>query len=93
MMHIRFYRSILLQFLFKLLDMEVDEGILTCDILTCDLSLAIHDLTMCLLWINCVFVSCVSHALASVHCCFVVTCWERADLLAIVGDDYCIFVT
>ena len=39
------------------------------------------------------FVSCVSHALASVHCCLVVTCWERADLLALVGDVYCIFVT
>ena len=23
---------------------------------------------------------------ASVHCCLVVTCWERADLLALVGD-------
>ena len=22
-----------------------------------------------------------------------VTCWERADLLALVGDIYCIFVT
>ena len=31
-----------------------------------------------------VFVSCVSHAFASVHCCLVVTCWERADLLALV---------
>ena len=38
-------------------------------------------------------VSCVSHAFASVHCCLVVTCWERADLLALVGDVYCIFVT
>ena len=37
--------------------------------------------------------SCVSHAFASVHCCLVVTCWERADLLALVGDVYCIFVT
>ena len=37
------------------------------------------------------FVSCVSHAFASVHCCIVVTCWERADLLAIDGDVYCIF--
>ena len=37
------------------------------------------------------FVSCVSHAFASVHCCLVVTCWERADLLALVGDVYCIF--
>ena len=25
--------------------------------------------------------------------CLVVTCWERADLLALVGDVYCIFVT
>ena len=30
--------------------------------------------------------SCVSRAFASVHCCFVDTCWERADLLALVGD-------
>ena len=29
---------------------------------------------------------------ASVHC-LVVTCWERADLLALVGNVYCIFVT
>ena len=46
-----------------------------------------------LLWIICVFVSCVSHAFVSVHCCLVVTCWERADLVALVGDVYCIFVT
>ena len=40
------------------------------------------------------FVSCVSHAFASVHCCLVVTCWERADhLLALAGDVYCIFIT
>ena len=25
--------------------------------------------------------------------CCVVTCWERADLLALVGDVCCIFVT
>ena len=31
---------------------------------------------------------CVSHAFASVHCCLVATCWERADLLALVGDVY-----
>ena len=37
--------------------------------------------------------SCVSHAFASVHCCLVVTCWERTDLLALVVDVYCIFVT
>ena len=41
----------------------------------------------------CIFVSCVLHAFASVHCCQVVTCWERADLLALVGDVYCIYVT
>ena len=29
----------------------------------------------------------------AVHCCLVVTCWEKADLLALVGDVYCIFVT
>ena len=33
----------------------------------------------------------VSHAFASVHCCLVVTCWERAALLTLVGDVY--FVT
>ena len=33
-------------------------------------------------------VACVSYAFASVHCCLVVTCWERADLLAFVGDVY-----
>ena len=27
-----------------------------------------------------IFVSCVSHAFASVHCYLEVTCWERADL-------------
>ena len=37
--------------------------------------------------------SCVSHTFASVPCCLVVTCWERADLFALVGDFYCIFVT
>ena len=36
------------------------------------------------------FVSCVSHAFRSVHCCPVVTCWERADLLALV-DDFNVF--
>ena len=44
-------------------------------------------------WIICVFVSCVSHAFASVHCCHVATCWERTDFLPLVGDNYCIFVT
>ena len=32
------------------------------------------------------FMSCVFHAFASVHCCLVVTCWEGADLLALVCD-------
>ena len=39
------------------------------------------------------FVSFVSHAFASVLCCLEVTCWERTDLLAFVGDVNCIFVT
>ena len=39
-----------------------------------------------------VFMSCVFHAFASVHCCLVVTCWERADLLAL-ACDVCVFVT
>ena len=37
------------------------------------------------------FVSCVSHDFASVHCCLVVTCWERADLLALVGESLLYF--
>ena len=36
-------------------------------------------------------VFCVSNAFASVHCCILVTCWERAGLLALVGVVYCIF--
>ena len=39
------------------------------------------------------FVSFVSHDFVSVHCCLVVTCWERADILDLVGDVYFIFVT
>ena len=39
------------------------------------------------------FMSCVCHAFVSVHCCLVVICWERADLLALVGDVYYNFVT
>ena len=30
---------------------------------------------------------------ASVCMCFVVTCWEKADLLALVCGVYCEFVT
>ena len=39
------------------------------------------------------FLSRVCHAFASVHCCRVVTCRERADLSALVCDVYCDFVT
>ena len=48
-----------------------------------------------LLWIFYVFVlSCVCYVLcASVCVCFVVTCWERADLLALVCGVFCEFVT
>ena len=48
-----------------------------------------------LLWILYVFVlSCVCYVLcASVYMCFVVTCWERADLLALVCGVFCEFVT
>ena len=48
---------------------------------------------MLLLVIICVFVSYVSHAFASVHCGLVASCWERVDLLALVGDVYCISIT
>ena len=39
------------------------------------------------------YLSCICHALGSVHCCLVVTYWERADLLAPVFDVNCVFVT
>ena len=39
------------------------------------------------------FMSCVVHAFASVYCCLVVTCWERADLLAFVSEVLLFFVT
>ena len=32
------------------------------------------------------FMSCVCHAFAAVHCCLVVTCWEGAGLLALACD-------
>ena len=38
------------------------------------------------------FMSCVCHAFASVHCCLVVNCWERDDLLVLVCAVYCVFV-
>ena len=39
------------------------------------------------------FMSSIRHALASVHCCLVVNCWEMADLLALICDVQCVFVT
>ena len=42
------------------------------------------------------FLFCLAFAMslcASVYMCFVVTCWERADLLALVCSVYCEFVT
>ena len=36
--------------------------------------------------LNVLSMSCVCHAFASVNFCLVVTCWERADLLALVCD-------
>ena len=39
------------------------------------------------------FMSCVCHAFASVHWRLVVAYWDRADLLALVCDLYCDFVT
>ena len=40
------------------------------------------------------FLFCVCHAFSTVHCSLVVTCWERADLLALLYVMfYCIFVT
>ena len=30
---------------------------------------------------------------ASVNMCLVITCWERADLLAVARGVYCLFVT
>ena len=38
------------------------------------------------------FVSCVSHAFVSVYCCLVVTCWERADFLFLVGDVLLVYL-
>ena len=29
----------------------------------------------------------------SVHCCLVVTYWDRADISALFGDVYCIVIT
>ena len=38
-------------------------------------------------------VLCLLCLYASVYMCFVVTCWERADLLALVCGVFCEFVT
>ena len=38
-------------------------------------------------------VLCLLCLCASVYMCFAVTCWERADLLALVCGVYCEFVT
>ena len=37
--------------------------------------------------------SCVFHSFASLYCCLVVTCREKADLLALVCEVNCVFVT
>ena len=39
------------------------------------------------------FMSCVCHAFAFVHWCLVVICRDRADVLALVCDVNCDFVT
>ena len=39
------------------------------------------------------FLYCVCHAFASAHCCLVVTCWERADLLALECGLTCVVDT
>ena len=31
-------------------------------------------------------IPCIFHALASVHCCLVINCWEMAIILALVCD-------
>ena len=39
------------------------------------------------------FMSCVCHAFASVHCCIVVTCWERAELLTFDSGVKIVFLS
>ena len=46
---------------------------------------------LCVFYLFCV--SCVSQGFASCHCCLVVTCWERTDLLALICGVYSEFVT
>ena len=38
------------------------------------------------------FMACVCHAFSSVHGCLVVTCWERADHLALFVKFNCVIV-
>ena len=50
----------------------------------------------CVLMLMFMFLFCLVFAMslcASVYMCFVVTFWERADLLALVCGVYCEFVT
>ena len=47
-------------------------------------------------FVNLLYLFCLVFAMslcASVYMCFVVTCWERADLLALVCGVFCEFVT
>ena len=47
-----------------------------------------------LLWISFVICVCLCHTVLSVSCSLVVTCWERADLLALLYVIFsCVFVT
>ena len=41
----------------------------------------------------CYFMICVCHAVLSVHCSLVVTCWERPNLLALLYVRVLCFVT
>ena len=38
-----------------------------------------------------IYVLCLS-CFATAHCCLVVTCWERTDLLTLVCDVYCVLL-
>ena len=41
-----------------------------------------------------IFMFCICHAFLSVHCSLVITCWERANLLALLYLMFsCVFVT
>ena len=44
------------------------------------------------LWIICLFMSCVSHAFASVNCCIVVTCCEKLNSWLSFVMFGCVFV-